>query len=257
MQRCAVFKSYRFKIKQKIFNPDGFFVKQQMARILLGIYRVLNDKRKIMSEENKNSPETDDIVKSAENAMNSTSEKQNEQKIETTKPEEDASKTDESSELAKAKAEIETLKAQVAESKDRYVRLMAEFDNFRRRTAKEQLDLIDTANAKLLEKLSEVLDNFERAAHPDNNKQKDYDAFAKGIQMIHDQFAKILKDAGLEQLDPIGEPFDPNYHEALMRQASDKIPESHVIQVFQKGYKLKNKLLKTAKVIVSSGAASK
>lgn len=210
-----------------------------------------------MSEENKNSPETDDIVKSAENAMNSTSEKQNEQKIETTKPEEDASKTDESSELAKAKAEIETLKAQVAESKDRYVRLMAEFDNFRRRTAKEQLDLIDTANAKLLEKLSEVLDNFERAAHPDNNKQKDYDAFAKGIQMIHDQFAKILKDAGLEQLDPIGEPFDPNYHEALMRQASDKIPESHVIQVFQKGYKLKNKLLKTAKVIVSSGAASK
>lgn len=257
MQRCAVFKSYRFKIKQKIFNPDGFFVKQQMARILLGIYRVLNDKRKIMSEENKNSPETDDIVKSAENAMNSTSEKQNEQKIETSKPEEDASKTDESSELAKAKAEIETLKAQGAESKDRYVRLMAEFDNFRRRTAKEQLDLIDTANAKLLEKLSEVLDNFERAAHPDNNKQKDYDAFAKGIQMIHDQFAKILKDAGLEQLDPIGEPFDPNYHEALMRQASDKIPESHVIQVFQKGYKLKNKLLKTAKVIVSSGAASK
>lgn len=257
MQRCAVFKSYRFKIKQKIFNPDGFFVKQQMARILLSIYRVLNDKRKIMSEENKNSPETDDIVKSAENAMNSTSEKQNEQKIETSKPEEDASKTDESSELAKAKAEIETLKAQVAESKDRYVRLMAEFDNFRRRTAKEQLDLIDTANAKLLEKLSEVLDNFERAAHPDNNKQKDYDAFAKGIQMIHDQFAKILKDAGLEQLDPIGEPFDPNYHEALMRQASDKIPESHVIQVFQKGYKLKNKLLKTAKVIVSSGAASK
>lgn len=257
MQRCAVFKSYRFKIKQKIFNPDGFFVKQQMARILLSIYRVLNDKRKIMSEENKNSPETDDIVKSAENAMNSTSEKQNEQKIETSKPEEDASKTDESSELAKAKAEIETLKAQVAESKDRYVRLMAEFDNFRRRTAKEQLDLIDTANAKLLEKLSEVLDNFERAAHPDNNKQKDYDVFAKGIQMIHDQFAKILKDAGLEQLDPIGEPFDPNYHEALMRQASDKIPESHVIQVFQKGYKLKNKLLKTAKVIVSSGAASK
>ncbi len=210
-----------------------------------------------MSEENKNIPENDDIVKKAEDAMNSASENQAGQNAEKAEAKEEVPKSDGASELDKAKAEIETLKAQVAESKDRYVRLMAEFDNFRRRTAKEQLDLIDTANAKLLEKLSEVLDNFERAAHPDNNKQKDYDAFAKGIQMIHDQFAKILKDAGLEQLDPVGEPFDPNYHEALMRQASDKIPESHVIQVFQKGYKLKNKLLKTAKVIVSSGAASK
>ncbi len=210
-----------------------------------------------MSEENKNIPENDDIVKKAEDAMNSASENQAGQNAEKAEAKEEVPKSDGASELDKAKAEIETLKAQVAESKDRYVRLMAEFDNFRRRTAKEQLDLIDTANAKLLEKLSEVLDNFERAAHPDNNKQKDYDAFAKGIQMIHDQFAKILKDAGLEQLDPVGEPFDPNYHEALMRQASDKIPESHVIQVFQKGYKLKNKLLKTAKVIVSSGTASK
>lgn len=210
-----------------------------------------------MSEESKNAPESDEIVQKAEEAMNSTAEKQTEQNVEKNDEKEEADKPAEVSELDKAKEEIDTLKAQVAENKDRYVRLMAEFDNFRRRTAKEQLDLIETANAKLLEKLSEVLDNFERAAHPDNNRQKDYDAFAKGIQMIHDQFAKILKDAGLEQLDPVGEPFDPNYHEALMRQASDKIPESHVIQVFQKGYKLKNKLLKTAKVIVSSGTASK
>ncbi len=210
-----------------------------------------------MSEESKNAPESDEIVQKAEEAMNSTAEKQAEQNVEKNDEKEEADKPAEISELDRAKEEIDTLKAQVAENKDRYVRLMAEFDNFRRRTAKEQLDLIETANAKLLEKLSEVLDNFERAAHPDNNRQKDYDAFAKGIQMIHDQFAKILKDAGLEQLDPVGEPFDPNYHEALMRQASDKIPESHVIQVFQKGYKLKNKLLKTAKVIVSSGTASK
>ncbi len=210
-----------------------------------------------MSEESKNAPESDEIVQKAEEAMNSTAEKQAEQNVEKNDEKEEADKPAELSELDRAKEEIDTLKAQVAENKDRYVRLMAEFDNFRRRTAKEQLDLIETANAKLLEKLSEVLDNFERAAHPDNNRQKDYDAFAKGIQMIHDQFAKILKDAGLEQLDPVGEPFDPNYHEALMRQASDKIPESHVIQVFQKGYKLKNKLLKTAKVIVSSGTASK
>ncbi len=213
-----------------------------------------------MSEETKQPTPDEDIVKKAEEILDAaekpSEEAKTEEKTEKAQEAPEAKQPETSAEKAE-KTEIEALKAQLAESKDRYVRLMAEFDNFRRRTAKEQLDLIDTANAKLLEKLSEVLDNFERAAHPDNNKQKDYDAFAKGIQMIHDQFAKILKDAGLEQLDPVGEPFDPNYHEALMRQASDEVPESHVLQVFQKGYRLKNKLLKTAKVIVSSGAASK
>ena len=129
---------------------------------------------------------------------------------------------------------------------------MAEFDNFRRRTAKEQLDIIETANAKLLEKLSEVLDNFERAFAAEN-KANDLEAFEKGMQLIHSQFAKTLTDAGLEQIDPIGQEFDPNCQEALMQQPSEDIPEGHVVTVFQKGYRLKGKILKTAKVIVSSG----
>ena len=146
----------------------------------------------------------------------------------------------------------ETLKAELAAANDRNLRLMAEFDNFRRRSAKEQLELIETANGKLLEKLSEVQDNFERAFATEN-KAKDLEAFEKGMQMIYNQFAKILTDAGLEQIDPTGAEFDPNCHEALMQQPSETIPEGHVVTVFQKGYKLKNKILKTAKVIVSSG----
>ena len=146
----------------------------------------------------------------------------------------------------------EVLKQQLAESNDRFVRLMAEFENFRRRNAKEQLELIETANGKLLEKLSEVQDNFERA-FASENKAKDLEAFEKGMQMIYNQFAKILTDAGLEQIDPTGAEFDPNMHEALMQQPSETVPEGHVVTVFQKGYKLKNKILKTAKVIVSSG----
>ena len=146
----------------------------------------------------------------------------------------------------------EILKQQLAESNDRFVRLMAEFDNFRRRSAKEQLELIETANGKLLEKLSEVQDNFERA-FASENKAKDLEAFEKGMQMIYNQFAKVLTDAGLEQIDPTGKEFDPNLHEALMQQPSETIPEGHVVTVFQKGYKLKNKILKTAKIIVSSG----
>ena len=144
------------------------------------------------------------------------------------------------------------LKAALADANDRNLRLMAEFDNYRRRTAKEQLELIETANGKLLEKLSEVQDNFERA-FASENKAQDLEAFEKGMQMIYNQFAKILTDAGLEQIDPTGAEFDPNMHEALMQQPSETVPEGHVVTVFQKGYKHKNKILKTAKVIVSSG----
>ena len=146
----------------------------------------------------------------------------------------------------------DVLKAELAAANDRNLRLMAEFDNFRRRSAREQLEIIETANGKLLEKLSEVLDNFERA-FASENKAKDLETFEKGMQMIHDQFAKVLADAGLEQLDPTGQEFDPNCHEALMQQPSEDIPENHVVTVFMKGYKLKNKILKPAKVIVSSG----
>lgn len=156
--------------------------------------------------------------------------------------------------LAESAAEDPTaaLKTALADANDRNLRLMAEFDNFRRRSAKEQLDIIETANGKLLEKLSEVQDNFERA-FASENKAKDLEAFEKGMQMIYNQFAKILSNAGLEQIDPTGAEFDPNMHEALMQQPSETIPEGHVVTVFQKGYKLKNKILKTAKVIVSSG----
>ena len=106
----------------------------------------------------------------------------------------------------------EVLKQQLAEANDRNLRLMAEFDNFRRRSAKEQLELIETANGKLLEKLSEVQDNFERA-FASENKAKDLEAFEKGMQMIYNQFAKILTDAGLEQIDPTGAEFDPRSEE--------------------------------------------
>lgn len=211
-----------------------------------------------MAEEQEKNPQesaaNDDILKQAEEIAGI---KPEEAPAEEAKAEEAQPIDPKDAELQKLQAENAALKEQANAAADKFVRLMAEFDNFRRRTAKEQLDLIETANGKLLEKLSEVLDNFERAAAPENNQQKDFDAFSKGIQMIHDQFYKILTDAGLVQIDPVGQEFDPNEQEALMNQPSDTVPESHVVQVFQKGYKLKNKLLKTAKVIVSSGSASK
>ena len=195
-----------------------------------------------------------DVLKAAEEAMKMEAEANNADNAQadasTEQPAEAAEKPAESAEAAPSAEEV--LKQQLADATDRNLRLMAEFDNFRRRSAKEQLDIIETANGKLLEKLSEVQDNFERA-FASENKAKDLDAFEKGMQMIYNQFAKILTDAGLEQIDPTGAEFDPNMHEALMQQPSETIPEGHVVTVFQKGYKLKNKILKTAKVIVSSG----
>ncbi|MCL2100542.1 MAG: nucleotide exchange factor GrpE [Fibromonadales bacterium] len=137
-------------------------------------------------------------------------------------------------------------------AQDKYLRLFAEFENYRVRTAKEQLEMIDTANGKLLTKLAEVKENFDRA-FAEENKTGDLEAFEKGIKLIQEQFYKVLTEFGLETIDPAGEVFDPNQHEALMNQPSETVPEGNVVQVFQKGYKIKNKLLKIAKVIVSSG----
>ena len=206
-----------------------------------------------------------DVLKAAEDAMKMEAEAQkdeSEKSAEEAPKADDDAKADEAAKDAKSEEKAEeqpaapsveeVLKQQLADANDRNLRLMAEFDNFRRRSAKEQLDLIEVANGKLLEKLSEVQDNFERAFAAEN-KAKDLEAFEKGMQMIYNQFAKVLTDAGLEQIDPTGAEFDPNCHEALMQQPSETIPEGHVVTVFQKGYKLKNKILKTAKVIVSSG----
>ena len=208
-----------------------------------------------------------DVLKAAQDAMNleaeanasagSATDNANAETKENRHPEQsegssEAPASEKAAEQPAAPSAEEVLKQQLAESNDRFVRLMAEFENFRRRNAKEQLELIETANGKLLEKLSEVQDNFERA-FASENKAKDLEAFEKGMQMIYNQFAKVLTDAGLEQIDPTGKEFDPNLHEALMQQPSETIPEGHVVTVFQKGYKLKNKILKTAKVIVSSG----
>ena len=187
-----------------------------------------------MSAEEKDLSE--ELIREAENIANATSTEESTQE----------SSEKDSTQTPQETSELDSIKAELIAAQDRNLRLMAEFDNFRRRTAKEQLDIIETANAKLLEKLSEVLDNFERAFATEN-KANDLEAFEKGMQLIHSQFAKTLTDAGLEQIDPIGQEFDPNCQEALMQQPSEEIPEGHVVTVFQKGYRLKGKILKTAK----------
>lgn len=148
--------------------------------------------------------------------------------------------------------EYDKLSDELQEAKDKHLRLLAEFENFRRRTVKEQFDLMSSANAKLLGKLTEVLDNFNLAFDPKHKSEKLEDV-EKGMRLIFNKFKEILSEEGLTEIDPVGEEFDPNLHDALMQQPSDTVPENHIVQVLQKGYKAKNKILKHAKVIVSTG----
>jgi len=148
--------------------------------------------------------------------------------------------------------EYDKLSDELQDAKDKHLRLLAEFDNFRRRTAKENFDLIASANAKLLGKMTDVLDDFNLAFDP-KHKTESREDLEKGMRLIYNKFKEILSDEGLTEIDPVGAEFDPNLHDALMQQPSDTVPENHVSQVLQKGYKAKNKILKHAKVIVSTG----
>jgi len=148
--------------------------------------------------------------------------------------------------------EYDKLGSELQEAKDKHLRLLAEFENFRRRTVKENFELISSANAKLLGKLTDVLDDFNLAFDPKHKTDKP-EEMEKGMRLIYNKFKDILSDEGLTEVDPVGAEFDPNLHDALMQQPSETVPENHVAQVLQKGYKAKNKILKHAKVIVSTG----
>ncbi len=160
-------------------------------------------------------------------------------------------------EVTPAKAEegqlerIEELQQQLATLNDRYMRLRADFDNYRRRMAREREEIIQRATENLLGELLPVLDHFdlalEQANHPD-------DPFVAGVRMVHDQIVEVLNKAGLAPIDAEGQPFDHDCQEAIAYRPSDEIPDGHVLLQTRKGYRLGSRVLRPANVIVSSGA---
>jgi molecular chaperone GrpE len=156
--------------------------------------------------------------------------------------------------------QLDDLKARAAKADEhweRLVRTMADFDNFKKRAARERQDAVRFANEALLEKLLPVLDNFEMAqaaaqASPDNAVQ----SLQQGISMIQQQLKSTLAEAGLEEVDAAGKRFDPNLHEAVAHHETDETPEDHVHQQLRKGYKLRDRLLRPATVIVAKQPAS-
>ncbi|WP_313637959.1 nucleotide exchange factor GrpE [Paenibacillus sp. FSL K6-0276] len=147
-------------------------------------------------------------------------------------------------------AEVKRLQDLADEYQGRALRAQADFDNFRRRTQKEKEELAQYATSKLVTELLSVLDNFERAlvTTPTNPESE---AFAKGVNMIFRQLDGVLKSEGLTAMETVGQPFNPEYHQAIMQVESEEYEEGIVTEEVQKGYLLKDKVLRPAMVKVS------
>lgn len=160
------------------------------------------------------------------------------------------------SEAAAMQEEIEALKGQVEkltgdlqEKKDRLLRLQADFDNFRRRSAKEREEISAVVTQNFCKDMLPLLDNFERAMAAET---KDVEVFQKGVEMIFTQFQEVLKKNGLEQIEAVGQKFDPNFHQAVMRVEDPEKEDDTVAQELQKGYMVKGRVIRPSMVQVVS-----
>ena len=134
--------------------------------------------------------------------------------------------------------------------RDRHLRLAAEFDNFRKRTERERTESWTRAQAQLMERLLEPMDDLQRVANQDAEKTP-ATALLEGVQLVERKLLRALEGAGLETIDPAGEPFDPAVHEALMSVPAETEAEDETVgDVFQKGYRVKGVLLRPARVQV-------
>ncbi len=144
--------------------------------------------------------------------------------------------------------EEEKLRKELDESKDKYLRLMAEYDNFRKRSAKERLELSATVKGNTIGEILPVFDNFERALAAETEDTN----YKAGVEMIFKQFGDMLTKLGVEIIDPIGQTFDPNIANAVNQIEDDNYGENEVAQVFQKGYKIGDKVIRYAMVVVAN-----
>ncbi len=148
----------------------------------------------------------------------------------------------------------EMLTKENAELKDKWIRNAAEFENFRRRSISEKSDWIKNANERIVLELCDVLDNFERALHPEVEKNRE--SYEKGIELIFQQLDGVLKKEGVEKIEALEKEFDPQFHEALAHIPS-KMKDNKIVAVIQNGYTMNSKVIRPARVAVSNGEKPK
>ena len=160
--------------------------------------------------------------------------------------------TEETEEVAESEEEqIEALKARIAELEDKNLRMMAEFDNYRRRTNKEKLELMSTAGERIFKEMLPLIDDFERALASINGAKGDNgDALLNGVQLIYNKFMAFLDKNDVHPIETEGADFNTDEHEAVTTFAAGENQKGKVIDCTQKGYKLGDKVIRFAKVVV-------
>ena len=146
-------------------------------------------------------------------------------------------------------AEKEKLEKELADTKDSYMRVLAEYDNFRKRTQKEKESAYNDSKASTLTLLLPVIDNFDRAI---DNKTDDIEAYRKGIEMTYNQFKEIFNKLDVVSFGEVGEEFNPEIHNAVMTTENPDLPENSIAAVFEKGYKMGDRVLRFASVQITN-----
>lgn len=195
-----------------------------------------------MNTKENNTPQEEEVVKNpeAETAQTQTEDQSNAQEAqEKLTPEQQLSK------------DLETAQAMIEEQKDKYLRLSAEFDNYRKRTMKEKAELIKNGGEKAIAAVLPILDDLERAL-ANMQQADDVKAMYEGIDLIYQKFLKNLNQEGLEKMNPVGEAFDTDFHEAVaLIPAQEEEQKGKVLDCVQTGYKLNDKVIRHAKVVVA------
>ncbi len=149
----------------------------------------------------------------------------------------------------KSAEELKKLQKDYENLNDRYMRTLAEYDNFRKRTQKDLDARVSNTKVDLMKKILPVVDNFERAA---SNSNEDFETYKKGIEMTVNQFLEIISALGVESFGEKGETFDPNIHNGVMHVEDENAGENEIVDVFMKGYKLGDKIIRPATVKVAN-----
>ena len=209
-----------------------------------------------MSEENKKESEMEQAEETVREAAQEVSEETSGEAL----PEEEAAGEEEAKESAsqeekkgffKKKEKKDPKDTQIEELTDRLRRTMAEFDNFRKRTEKEKSAMFEVGAKDIVERILPVIDNFERglASMPEDVKGT---AFAEGMEMIYKQLLKNLEEAGVKPIEALGQPFDPNFHNAVMHVEDENLGENVVSQELQKGYMYRDSVVRHSMVQVAN-----
>ena len=156
-------------------------------------------------------------------------------------------------------AELKDKALKADEHWERLLRTTSDFENFKKRAAREKQEAIKFANEGLLEKLIPVIDNFEMALAATETAQasQSTDSLKTGVKMIHSQLKSVLTDAGVQEIDAAGQKFDPNLHEAVSQQETADVPEGNVVQQLRKGYRFRERLMRPATVVVAKRPGGK